>query len=270
MENTIEHSKNMNICVVEMEKGFKKNGIIYCRLSRVPDNSRGVLSLDSQEHAIKAFMKNWKIGIYGILKNIGSAFSKPQTDLKNYLKNCKNKVLIVYEANRLSRNLNNFKDIYNICKKNKHKIAIVNMNMIFDCNLRSNYEILFDLIFKAEKESRDMGARISRTYQYKKSRETLWGKMRDSMDNIVDNPKELMISSLIHLLGKKDSNVENISSLIFKLTPLENPEPFELVEYTKTNLEETNYKKLPYSMDDNNIALTLNIYSIKYRNRKCE
>jgi len=259
---------NENMLFGMSKKAFKKNGIIYCRLSRVPDSKYGILSLDSQEFAIKEFMKAHQIGIYGVLKNIGSAFRKPQTDLKNYLKGCKEKILIVYEANRLSRNLTNFRDIYNICKKNKHMIAIVNINQIFNCQQSCSYEILFYLIAKAEKESRDMGERISRTYQYKKSRETVWGKIRDDHDNIVDNERELKISRLILLLSNSGSSVSEISRLVLSLTTIENPEPFEIVEYTRNTTEDLKCATLPFEMSDDNIANTLNVYGIMHRRRK--
>ena len=98
----------------------KQKAIVYCRVSRMGIETSN--SLDSQEFALKKFLDDRKIGVYTVLKNIGSAFNKPQTDLKNILKSCKNKLLVVFEPARLSRNLKNFKEIYKICEKNNHDI----------------------------------------------------------------------------------------------------------------------------------------------------
>ena len=245
---------------------IKKNiAIVYCRLSRVPDATRGVLSLDSQEFAIKNFLRERNMGIYSTLKNIGSAYKGPQTDLKNLLKSCKNKTLVVYEANRLSRNLNNFKEIYKICEKNKHDIAIVNMNTIFDHRVRSNYQILHDLIAAAQKESADMGARISRTARYNNSRRPAWGNMRDEHDNIVPNPREQKITKLIKLLSTAGSSISEIKSLVTEVGKTEGKEPFEIEEYSQDGRTDLDTDRLPYPMWPINIAETFKIYEIRKR-----
>ena len=247
---------------------IKKNNIaiIYCRLSRVPDAERGVMSLDSQEFSIKRFLETRNLGVFSIFKNTGSAFKTPQTELKSFLKTCKNKMLVVYEPNRLSRNILNFAEIAKICIKNKHKIAIVNINNIFDLNDRVDYNNLKNMIEIAQRESEEMGRRISRTYQYKKSREPVWGQMRDDRDRIVDNPREQKINLLIRLLGSKGSNINEIRNLVHELGVTANKEPFEIVYHTRGATEEIG-DKLPEAMSIKNIIDTLKIYEIKRRRR---
>ena len=241
-----------------------QKAIVYCRVSRIGNETSN--SLDSQEFALKKFLDDRKIGIYTVLKNIGSAFNKPQTDLKNILKSCKNKLLVIFEPSRLSRNLKNFKEIYKICEKNNHDIAIVIINTILNIKLKCNYKILFDLIKKAEQESIDMGKRISRTIQYKKSRELAWGKKRDVNNNIVDNDYEIKISKLIWLLRTKDSYITEIKNLIAEVGTIEDVEPFEIVEYTKDKEEYTVIDdKLPYVMSVKNIEETFKLYGIRKR-----
>ena len=241
-----------------------QKAIVYCRVSRIGNETSN--SLDSQEFALKKFLDDRKIGIYTVLKNIGSAFNKPQTDLKNILKSCKNKLLVIFEPSRLSRNLKNFKEIYKICEKNNHDIAIVIINTILNIKLKCNYKILFDLIKKAEQESIDMGKRISRTIQYKKSRELAWGKKRDVNNNIVDNDYEIKISKLIWLLRTKDSCITEIKNLIAEVGTIEDVEPFEIVEYTKDKEEYTVIDdKLPYVMSVKNIEETFKLYGIRKR-----
>jgi hypothetical protein len=65
----------------------KSVAIIYCRISRIPDGRNGVLSLDSQEAYIKNLIGN--MGVYSVLKNVGSAYNNNQDDLMYLLNSCK-------------------------------------------------------------------------------------------------------------------------------------------------------------------------------------
>ena len=243
---------------------MKKNiVVIYCRKSRISDPSRGIMSMDSQKHAMEEYINKNEIGgIYSVLQSVGSAYSQPQTDLLQLLRGCKKKILCVFEPNRLSRNLHNLKKIKDICVKNKHKIVIVTLNKMFDLSKICDYEMLYKLIDVARKESADMGARISRTYRYKKSREAPWGKMRNELDEIVDNPAEIKVSRLIKLLGTARSSISEISILIGALG---NGTPFELEEYGREGNNVLNSDLLPYPMSMANIADTLRIWGIRKR-----
>lgn len=247
----------------------KSVAIIYCRVSRIPDGKNGILSLDSQEAYIKNVIGN--MGVYSVLKNVGSAYNNNQDDLMYLLNSCKNKNLIVYEANRLSRNLKNFDKIWKICKKNNHDIYIANTNNWYMNNDDSSYHELFELIKQAEKESYDLGRRVSRTAQFKKSRITAWGKKRNDHDEIIDDPYELEISELIRLLSTKGSSIREISEMINILRTDGSEEPFEIVEYTKgegTSSDVTlTESHMPYPMSFKDIKDTLEVYGIRYRNR---
>lgn len=252
--------------MINMISKNKKIGLVYCRLSRIPDSKYGILSLDSQEHAINMCMASHGISIFKCLKSVGSAFRLPQTDLRDMLKACKNKVLYVFEANRLSRNLGNFREIWKICVKNNINIFVVNIKQFFNSKIFSDGEILFKLIEQAEKESRDMGARISRTYRYKKSRELGWGKMhKDGI--VVDCEFELKTTKLIKLLNTTGSSVEMIYNLIKQVGKTEGKELFQIVLYDRTGNEEI-VSKLPQPMSICQIVKTLQIYEVKKRNRR--
>jgi len=111
-----------------------------------------------------------------------------------------------------------------------------------------------------------MGKRISRTIQYKKSRELAWGKKRDVNNNIVDNDYEIKISKLIWLLRTKDSCITEIKNLIAEVGTIEDVEPFEIVEYTKDKEEYIVIDdKLPYVMSVKNIEETFKLYGIRKR-----
>ena len=244
----------------------KNNVIIYARVSK--SNDPKCMSLNSQEHACAEFAERNGFGIFKILKDIGSAFSKPQTDLKNVLRSCKNKLVVVFEPSRLSRNTTNFRIIYKICEKNKHSIAIVTFNTIFDYRIKSNYKLLFDLITQAQQESIDLGRRISRSYQYKKSKELPWGKKRTEM-GVVDNDFEFKISHLIHLLNTEGSLIEEIRNLINIVGKTDGKEPFEIIEYTRNGVcNDWSSETLPYPMSPKNIFETLRIYEVPRRQRK--
>ena len=250
-----------------INEDIKKNkGIVYCRLSRVPDVSRGILSLDSQEFAIKNSMDANNIEIFSVHKHVGSAYKTPQTELKQILNNSRNKILFVYESNRLSRKVENFNKIWNICKRRNHVIACVTECRVFYPKKQEDYFGLLKLIEIAQKESSDMGRRISRTAEYKRSKEPLWGKERNDKGELVDNRKEIMISKLICLLGSSGSSVSEIRYLISQVGSVEDRDAFEIVEYdVGTDGFSRDVDKLPYPMSLKNIEDTLKIYNVRKR-----
>jgi len=244
----------------------KPVAIVFCRLSRPPSKTHGVMSLASQQFSINHFREKYEMGTHAVLQSVGSAFSKPQTDILNLMKSSKNKVVIVYEPNRLSRSVENFKKMWDICRKNKNKIAVVTLDRFFDPAFDSDYDVLLQLIVQAENESRDMGRRISRTMQYKKSREPAWGFMRDEKDEIVENQREQKINSLIKLLGTAESSIAEIRFLVEELAEAEGVEPFEIVEHEGDKTTDVK-GRMPYGMDAANIRDTLKIYGIRHRRR---
>jgi len=256
----MESAAKMNI--------YKNKAIVYCRLSRIPDASRGILSLDSQEFAIKNFLDVNGLEVFSVTKHVGSAYSTEQNELKQLLNQSRNKVLFVYEANRLSRNVNNFEKIWTICRNRRHSIGIVSMNRIFSYDNHQDYDDLRELIKVAEKESADMGARISRTAQYKKSIEPNWGLKRNEMGELVENLSEQKITRLIQLLGRTGSSVSEIRYLISEVGKTEGKDPFEIVEYTKgrSNIEDVViHSNLPFPMSVKDIEETLKIYEVRKR-----
>jgi DNA invertase Pin-like site-specific DNA recombinase len=245
----------------------KSLAIVFCRLSRLPDATRGVLSLDSQEFAILQALQEHGIGVYVTIKMVGSAYNaktgcEPQRQLINTLKNSKNKIVYVYEPNRLSRNVAVFDEIMAVCHKNKHRVFVVTLGRVFE-----DLTELRPFIVQAERESREIGDRISRTNEFKKSREPAWGKMRNERDEIVDCPREQAISHLIRLLGTAGSSVAEIERLVNQLADMTNKEPFALVEYDSNGDNEIHVSTMPYGMAAKNIADTLKYYEIRHRKR---
>lgn len=256
-------SANANYSTAPNAK-VKSLAIVFCRLSRLPDDVRGVMSLDSQEFAILQALRDHGIGVYMSIKTVGSAYAgcEPQRQLINVLKSSKNKIVYVYEPNRLSRNVAVFDEIATICVKNHHRIFVVTLNRMFE-----DVSELTPFIRDAERESVEMGRRISRTAQFKKSREPAWGKMRNERDEIVDCPLEQEINQLIRLLGNTGSSVAEIASLITRLGQTVDKEPFALVEYDRNGTTEINVRNLPYGMSSKDIADTLKYYEIRHRKR---
>ena len=238
------------------------SAILYSRISKLSTGygSNNHLSLESQDHENRKFILDNNLKIFKSLKEVGSSYLKKQYDLINILKNCKNKTLVVYEVSRLSRNVRNFKEIYDICSKQKHDIAIVNMNKKFKHDISDNFEILLKLVEKSENESREIGQRISRTLRYKKSMEVPWGS----------NENEKNIKKLIWLLGNKNSSIERIKKLIEKVGNNEGVEEFAIVECSSECVENDREIKdfLPYQMTTREIISVLNEYEIKKRNAR--
>jgi len=244
--------------------------ILYARVSKFTQTeNKFCLSLDSQEHEIINFMRLRNLNLFKILKDIGSAFSKPQTDFKNLIRSCKNKIVLVYEPSRLTRSFENYDEIFNICKKNKHSIGFVNTGVIYDCyNDPDSYCKILPFIVKARQESIDLGDKISRSLRLKKLNQLQWGKMKNEDGSIGNNIMEINTSKLIHLLNTPGSNINEIKSLITMLGNTEGKEAFEIIEIVNGIEYPMNLKNLPYSMCIKNITDTLNVYEIPRRKYK--
>ena len=241
--------------------------IIFCRISCDNNsNSNKNMSLDSQEYAIRNILK---CKVYTTIKAVGSAYKscEPQQQLSSVLHNTRYKTIYVYEPSRLSRNVESFLKLWHICYYRKHKIYILSLNRFFSTDDQKDFDDLLNYIILAQKESEDLGNRISRSYQYKKSREPVWGKTRDENNDIVDNPMEQKISKLICLLGTPGSSVTEISNLIEEVGVTQYKEKFSLVEYSRSSCEEIDVTHLPYAMSPKNIIDTLKYYEIKHRGR---
>jgi DNA invertase Pin-like site-specific DNA recombinase len=65
----------MSYKIQEYNMSSNNRCIIYCRQSKA--DSETPLSLDSQEYANKEYMKSNNMRLYKVVKDIGSAFSKP-------------------------------------------------------------------------------------------------------------------------------------------------------------------------------------------------
>ena len=244
-------------------KVIKSQAIIFCRLSRHADEKRGIMSLDSQEYAIRqAIPKN--LEVFMSIKTTGSAYRgcEPQRQLINVLKKSKNKIVYVYEPNRLSRNVRVFDEIVTLSHQNNHRIFVVTLDRMFE-----DLNELRPFIVDAERDAYEMGRRVSRTYKYKKSREPAWGKIRNDRDEIVDNPHEQAINRLICLLGNPGSSVSEIAFLLNKVGRTTGKEPFELVEYDRYSTVDLKVSHLPYGMSPKNIADTLKYYEVRHRKR---
>ena len=144
----------------------------------------------------------------------------------------------------------------------------MNTNIIYDCNIPYSYEDIFALIQRAQQESIDMGIRISRSLQYKKSKELKWGKMLDIDGNITDNNLEMTIYKLIHLLNTSGSSIKEIKKLITEVGKMEGKEEFQIIEIINGKEYPMFLQNIPYKMSVKNITDTLNVYEVPRRKYK--
>jgi DNA invertase Pin-like site-specific DNA recombinase len=242
--------------------------IVYCRLSRVGNS--GVVSLSSQEFAIERYLETQGLGVFKTFKDIGSAFKRfkkgDKIDLKRVLSSFYGKDLVVYEANRLSRNVHNFKEIYDLCTKHRHNIRIVVGNMFFDCRTRDNYRTLYDLIIVAQTESENQGRRVSRTRALQRSQQPDWGLMRNDRNELIENVLETRTSRLINLLHTAGSSIEEIQTLMEQVRQNHDVEPLEFVEIEREeNDMEVNDDITPSGMTIAEIVRTFQIYGVRKR-----
>ncbi len=259
--------------------------IIYNRISTQPKNininisNTPYSSLESQQFANIQYANSKGMKIFQILSEVKSAYNSKQTELKKLLSSCKHKNLFVTEVSRISRNCADFEEIANICIQNYHVIYISSSQSCFNLRNITDLYSMKNLVVQAENESRDIGIRIKRTYEMKKSKRDAVGIIDigykyNGNGSVEIDEAQIAILRLIYLLSNSGSSIREISQLVNNLRQKCLDEPFEIVEYNPTGYSMSDDRiisdpVLPYPMSDSNIASTLNIYGIfRYENGK--
>ncbi len=267
---------------------------VVCRISRISqappvssvDNTEFrpscILSLDSQEGVAAAFLAKHNLVLDRVLKLIGSAYNKPQNELFSMLNSAKKRVIVFANASRLSRSEANFEKIWAVCKKQGHVVALADTDTYYYPDNHVCHSLLLTLVQAAEAESRQIGINIRRSIAHKRKFETVYGTRHtpDGTD-VIPDPKELSVVSLIYRLSEAGSDIKSIASTIRDLSPLNAVEfePFEVIEtdskpvydkrterYLKSP-EKVITDKLPYGYEPSAIVDTLRAYRIRRRGR---
>ena len=186
------------------------NSIVYCRIST--QKQFYGYSLSQQDKICSDYCNNNNLIIITKIHEIGRSTNMNNLKkLVNILENNNNINIIISEATRLCRNINDFNNIINICLKNNITIYdIVNNIITLDMN---NIIKLMNKIKQGEMESLILSKRVKRSILYRKSINQYlpaipkFGYKFDYINNkkkLVKNEKEILIIKLInHLYHKK-------------------------------------------------------------------
>ena len=245
------------------------NAIVYCRISKADTSSNNrfnkSVSLESQETANKDYATNSDMRVCSVVKHVGGAFEKPQTELLALLNTTKNKVVVVHEASRLTRSTENFPKIVRICIRNKIDICVVSTNKTYCLSNASDLEELTGLVNIANKESKLLSQRMLRIHAYKKKNQLPYGFTKDANGYTIPSQPEAGTLSLIRLLKTPGSSVRAISDMIDILKTRNTHVKFELVEFVGDKQFLLSADRLPYEMCPKQIYDTLRLYGIYKR-----
>ena len=136
-----------------------KDAVIYCRVS-TPQQS-----LEAQEYACKIYCERKGYNVINVIKEYGSAFKARQPKLKDFISSNKDMNLIIYKADRFSRNTAQCDLMIQTMATNK-----INLECITDpVNLTSSLgrHSFREAILKAQFESEQIGERIKASHRYR-------------------------------------------------------------------------------------------------------
>ena len=183
-----------------------RTSVIYCRISTY--NQKFGYSLDLQNHICTEYCKNNKFNIINNVYEIGRATNiKNLKKLINIIENNNNINIIIQESTRLCRNINDYNNIINICKKNNIIIHSVTNNIITN-NINSIIELM-NHVKQGELESLILSKRVKKNIEYRKMMNTFvpsiakFGYMFDYINNqkcLIINKKEELIIKLVNKL----------------------------------------------------------------------
>jgi DNA invertase Pin-like site-specific DNA recombinase len=187
-----------------------KNSIIYCRIS-TKGQTFG-FSLEQQNYTCLIYCNNNNYNIINTIYEIGRATNLNNLKkLVNILENNNNINIIISDATRLCRNINDFNYIVNICKKNNIIIHDIHNNII---TTNTNNIIYFmNKIKQGETESLILSKRIKKSIEYRKSINKFipsiarFGLKFTFINNkkmiAINNKEQIIIKLFSHLYHKK-------------------------------------------------------------------
>jgi len=217
--------KNKNININDLCTNFSKNkisnfdAIIYCRIST--SNQIFGTSLESQKLLCQNYCLKNNFNIKSTIIEIKSAKTmNNQEALYTFINSNENLNLIVYDPSRLSRNLKDYVDFMDYCKKKNIIIHFVQDELITSNNLDCK-KILSEII-DGESESKNIGLRVKRSINYRKSRGIYkssipkYGYLYNKKQLFVNNEEQLIIKLIKNLYW--GSSINTINKMLFKIT----------------------------------------------------
>ena len=196
-----------------------QNTIVYCRIST--HNQKFGYSLDLQNYICTEYCINNKFNIIDSIYEIGRATNiKNLKKLTNIINNNNNINIIIQESTRLCRNINDYNNIINICKKNNIIIHSISNNIITN-NINSIIELM-NHVKQGELESLILSKRIKKNIEYRKMINTFlpsiakFGYIFEYINNkkcLIINKKEDLIIKLVNKLY----NNQKYKHLLFKI-----------------------------------------------------
>ena len=200
-----------------------KNAIIYCRISS--KNQKIGTSLESQKLLCTNYCIENNFDVIKTINEISTAkIMKKQKKLFEIVNSNNNINLIVYEPSRLSRNLKDFLDLFEIIQKKNIIIHIVQNKLISDNS--NHYRQIISGILDGEIESKNLSLRMKRSINFKKSTGKYlptipkFGSQYKTIKNTKILEKNIEERNIIQLINKLywGSDINSVQDLILKIT----------------------------------------------------
>ena len=236
-----------NKMTTKKSKTEKKNVIIYCRISSPKQ------SLDSQEYACKQYCIQFGLNIIKIVHEVGSAWKKKLILLDKIINNNNNISILIYSADRFSRNtLDATRKLDILLRKN---INIISVNDNIDISTLNGRHHFRQLISSAELESDIISDRVKRSVVYNNSIDSDYGKCIN---------EQCVVKFIVKFLNNYHSSIHFTNELYTILSKYEKPQDFYVSVVFEKNDIIYDFMKINEGM----IADIFNDYEILKRNKK--
>ncbi len=171
--------KTNNIEDIKRISGYisDKKTLIYCRVSTIKQTGLNHFSFEMQENKGNVCAKIFGLNVYMIFKIVESAYQNDYKNIKNLIKEYKNKNIIIYNVTRLCRNYKSGLELLELALQNNTRLFFVEEGIVWDKNNEDNLFFLKKYLELAENESKIMGKRIKDAINEKKRRGYLVGKV---------------------------------------------------------------------------------------------
>ena len=234
--------------------------IIYARCSSKYQTINNYQSLDNQIILCSKYCIDNKINIIDNITDIIPAYDFQLSKLYDVINNKNYINIVMAEPSRLTRDIKQFNNILNKCKKNNILLHFVRYNLI--SNNLNNIKMIKLCIKNASIETQVLSSRVKSIIDMKKSFGSYFGHIPFGHEkySYIDKKTKLKINKI-----KKYSYEQNIISIIKKLyygfTYYNINKLFKKV--INKNIKKFKINKIPI----NNIVELLNKYNIFNRNK---
>lgn len=265
--NNVPDKNEVNITLI-IENISNKKTAIFCRVSTLGQSGPTTISFSVQENKGRVCAGVFKLKVICVIMVVESAYDGKASSLKSLIHKYRGGNVIIYDVSRFCRNVDTGLELLNYALNCRTRLFFVNEGIVWDKNNMGNRDRLVYELRMAERESAQIGKRVSDALREKKRLGYFTGGVPRYGYKVVDaeggrravpDEEEQMVLKFINMCRTPQTSVKTLNKWVFQLS--QDRQPIVLENGERAN------KKLEESLSYVCISNLLNSYGIDKRGR---